>query len=145
MSFTKISKTNVSKLYNYNNYDEELFEKFVKNNNIVSYSKHPTFVSWDYYLKHGRDVGGTKHNEGLPPHNDHAYAFKTSSKEIYYVYQPYFKADKIREDVENWADKVGISCKVYESNYSWYNREHDTCMVILYAKTTKEPVVEDIN
>lgn len=140
MGFLKTSKANISKFYNYENYDKKLFEKFLQDNNIVSFSYCPIYVSWDYYLKYGKDIGSKKYNEGLPPYHDHAYALKTITKEIYYVYQPYFNADDIRAEIQTWTEKVGINCKVYDSEFSWYNK-NNTCLVILYAKTTKEPVV----
>lgn len=57
MAWNKINKKNLEKLYNYDNYDKETFNKFLQENNIVSYSRHPQMVSWEFFLTKGKDVG----------------------------------------------------------------------------------------
>lgn len=140
MSWNKISKKNLESLYNYENYDKEAFDKFLKENKIVSYSRHPQMVSWEFFLTKGKDVGLRHYNEGEPPRNDHGYAFKNENQEVFYVYQPYFTVSEIEDEVKSWAKKLNLEYLIFDKEHSWYNKGN-TCLVVIYSKHTTKPIL----
>lgn len=140
MAWDKITKKNLEKLYNYENYDKENFNKFLKENNIVSFSRYPKMVSWEFFLTKGKGVGSKHYNEGQPPKNDHGYAFKNDKQEVFYVYQPYFSVNEIEKEVESWAKKLDLGYLILDKDYSWYNKGN-TCLVVIYSKHTTKPIL----
>lgn len=140
MAWNKINKKNLEKLYNYDNYDKETFNKFLQENNIVSYSRHPQMVSWEFFLTKGKDVGLVHFNEGLPPRDDHGYAFKNDKQEVFYIYQPYFSVNEIENEVKSWAKNLNLECLILDKRHSWYNKGN-TCLVVIYSKYTTKPII----
>lgn len=140
MSWNKISKKNLESLYNYENYDKESFNKFIKENKIVSYSRHPQMVSWEFFLTKGKDVGLKHYNEGQPPMDDHGYAFKNDIQEVFYIYQPYFSPDEIEDEVKSWTEKLNLEYLILDKEHSWYNKGN-ACLVVIYSKHTTKPIL----
>lgn len=140
MSWSKVTKNNISSLYGYSHYDKELLNAFLKNNNIISFSRRPQMVSWEFFLTKGKDVGSKKYYEGNPPHDDHGYSFKNDKKEVFYVYQPYFSPKEIENDVKEWAERFNLGYKILNKDKSWYYKGN-TCLVIIYSKNTTMPII----
>ena len=140
MAWKKVNEKNLNNLYGYDHYDKELFNDFLKKNNIISFRRKPKMVSWEFFLTKGKDVGLKHYNEGEPPKNDHGYSFKNEKQEAFYIYQPYFSPNEIEEEVKNWANKLNLGYKILDKDKSWYNKGY-TCLVLIYSKHTTMPLI----
>lgn len=49
MAWEKVNEKNLNNLYGYDHYDKELFNDFLKKNNIISFRRKPKMVSWEFF------------------------------------------------------------------------------------------------
>lgn len=78
-------------------------------------------------------TGVGKPRENIP-HLDHAIIYKNpKTKVCCLVYIPYNDANKIRDEVNQWAESKGLKAEIYE--HSWYN--DSTCLVIISLPSAK--------
>ncbi len=77
---------------------------------------------------------GCGHPRENVPYLDHIIIYKNpNTKVCCLVYIPYSDANKISDEVNQWAESKGLKAKIYE--HSWYNGS--TCLVIISLPSVK--------
>lgn len=131
-----ITSEKIRCLYHGSNSDFEMLEQFIKVNGFNKLHLFSVTPDIKAVLKSGGfhrslcDKWGVR-DEDIPPYKDHAAYFKnTKDKVCCLTYNPYYPADKIRLEVEQWATERGLKATVYDAKYSWYY-PNSTCFVII--------------
>lgn len=131
-------------------FNSQIFEQFVKANNIVSCCM--SFTTTDMYKSlNNQRGGGARRGSERPPYDDHSAAFKTGDGVVMYTYQPYFAVDsangdqykgyldnavKCYEEVNAWCQERNIKATFFGATHSWYNPNH-TSLIVITSKDVK--------
>lgn len=100
------------------NFNNILFDTFVKENNIVSCCRG--FSTQNMYKtlnKQRITKGDYEHNADESPFRDHQSAFKTKEETVIYTYQPYLAVDiSSHENYRGYLEKI---LKCYTEVNTW--------------------------
>ena len=119
----KWSSITTKDLSNYTEHGKvDLFNYFVTNNEIVSwsrFSKDPEDVAHALHKKKGH-MRRTGHFYRL--NLDHGRIYKMRNNDRIYVCHPYLgdRVDQFRCNLNLWAQENGLVAEVYEPTYDWY-------------------------
>lgn len=127
-----ITSKNIKCLYHCVNSDFETLEQFINANkfNMIHYFTNTQDIKT--ILTTGKSNKSSWNiTEEEPPRIDHAIYFKNSSNKICCLtYNSYYPADKVRQEVEQWAAERELKATVYDAKYSWY-APNSTCFVVI--------------
>lgn len=138
MRFKDISQYHVT-AYRCSQFNMEIFNRFIKDNNIIKYSNswlydYPVGVFYNPRLRkgysHTRSHAHDRYFTSRPPYQDHVAILKDVHNNIYFTFQPYREVDVIRGEVDAWCNEYGLKATYYNTTHSWYSTGHTSLIVI---------------
>lgn len=139
MTWKKITKNNYKEATPYcQNINYDLFEKFLKDNEIVSYRKDINFGTTvlRFFQNGGRSCG----KEVLQMKNlygsivDHYMFYKTKNGDVIFTSQPYYISKEEINSIFKESFESEFELVVFDTNLSWYSPGEATLFVIKLKK-----------
>lgn len=132
------TEQNIQRIYHRDNSRFDMLRRSIE---VNGFNKMAFFCGDDIniptIIKHGKHFPqyNPVRDKARAPYQDHTTYYKNTKTGVCCLtYAPYYNAEDIRKEVEEWAEKWGLKADVYDADKCWYSK--DTCFVVIYLPTT---------
>lgn len=132
------TEKNIQRIFHRNNSRFDMLRRLIE---VNGFNKMAFFHGYDdnvpTIIKHGKQSSryNPVRDKARAPYQDHSTYFKNTKTGVCcLIYAPYYNADDIRKEVEEWAEKWGLKADVYDAEKCYYSK--DTCLVVIHLPAT---------